>query len=55
MIYKIVHATGKAQFGGLNDGFFKVTYQPAICGLVNKEATNPIANVIAKLIMNGTG
>ena len=55
MIYKIVQATGNAQLGGLNDGFFNVTYQPAICGRVNKEATNPIANVIAKLIINGKG
>ena len=51
--YKVVHTGAKSQDGGLNDGLMRVLYQVAISGRVNNDATNPIVNVINKLIKKG--
>jgi hypothetical protein len=53
--YMVVHTGANSQGGGLNHGLFNPAYHPVISGRVKSEATKPMASVIARLMINGTG
>jgi hypothetical protein len=40
-VYKVIHTGAKTQFGGENDGFFKLLYQVGIDGNVKNEPIKP--------------
>jgi hypothetical protein len=40
-VYKVIHTGAKTQFGGANDGFFKLLYQVGIDGNVKNEPIKP--------------
>jgi len=51
MIKSIVQTGPKIQLGGLNDGLFKVAYQPGILGVVKSEPTALAKNTMAMEMM----